>query len=50
MRYCYSLLLSGLFLVLVGGCSEKKKVETPAATAPPPPVQKGKAPPAKAEK
>ncbi len=51
MRHGSSLLLlAGLFLGLGGGCSEKKKVETPAGTVPPPSVQKGKPPPSAAEK
>ena len=52
MRYYASLLLlAGLFLGVAGGCSETKKtVQTPTDTAPPPPVQKDKKMPSKAEK
>jgi hypothetical protein len=39
MRYSASLLvLAGLFLGFLAGCSgEKKKIETPSYSAPPPP-------------
>lgn len=52
MRYAASLLLlAGLFVVLAGGCSDKKKADLPSGQAPPAPAGgvKGKPPPRAAE-
>jgi hypothetical protein len=50
-QFASHLLFAGLCLALAAGCSsEKKKVEQPSGTVPPPPSHKGKPPPTQAEK
>jgi hypothetical protein len=52
MRHYVLLLLAGLFLDVLSGCSgeKKKSAEISSETVPPPPVSKGKPLPSKAEK
>lgn len=49
-RFASLVVLAGVGLAILAGCSSDKKTGQPAETAPPPPVLKGKPPPTQAQK